>query len=96
MEEEGAQKGNFPRTEVAFAATKPFQRAFPDEVDEQNKKFTAKSWERKFEKPSEGPGFAKIPHTSLLTDDQLVVGGMVLGFLIFLGGYASYRYFYNG
>lgn len=90
------EKTGFPRTEVAFAATKPFQRAFPDEVDEQNKKFTAKSWERKFENTGEGPGYATIPRTSLLTDEQLVVGGIVIGFVIFLGGYVGYRYFYYG
>ncbi len=51
--EEGSENEYMPRTDVSYAPTPPFMRAFPNEVEEQAAKFKAPSWHDKMQEHSE-------------------------------------------
>lgn len=55
MEEEGQSAPPAPKTDVSFAPTTAFAKAFPAELAEQNKKFNTPTWQTRTQEPPETP-----------------------------------------
>ncbi len=82
---------SFPQTEVAFAPTKAFVAAFPEEAKEQGTKFTTPSWAPKVPVETVTGGIAAIKRDAEEIRD-FIIGAVVGAGAVFLVYYVTRHY----
>lgn len=87
---------SFPQTEVAFAPTKAFVAAFPEEAKEQGTKFTTPSWAPKVPVETVTGGIAAVVPLEIKKDAEeirdFIIGAVVGAGAVFLVYYVT-RYY---
>lgn len=86
-----------PRTNVAFAATAPFQRRWQDEAKAQMQKFTESSWALNTDPEPRPP--SPVPQDEMVeierNDRDTLIAGALIGCLFFITvagiGYCLYK-----
>ena len=85
-----------PRTSVAFAATVPFSKRWPDEAKAQMKKFERSTWAQEVVEP-DAEEVAKQPEAVPVVEEttttmQLLVCGSLFVICIGLGAFLFYKW----